>query len=620
MYRYIAYRAGTEIDLLLNDSLKSFLFFPILMKVLLILFWRSGVKNCMKQWVRGFIYNNLETMTARIMEDMNNSEYFKYSTARKSDGEKTLEIILNFLESDFDCTIKSSYETELTGNKELFELVDVARRHHERGISLSMFLGMLKMMQNVINGLVCESSEPEDFKIDTLHDMGVKFNYVEHIMVSEWDDHIKGSIVNASLESAMQIAITKCRIQNILDSVNEIVVTFDENGFVQQCNTAAKKYFGEITQNSNVLSLLKQKNCAVNDFVEKFKGRDSEIKIGSGEYFNIRVKYLGDDYLTQTEYILLMHNITKIVDYRNSLELEINQQTQELRESKLFFESVFFTAGDALLIYNEDNKLVKANHKACELFGIKSENIDDNVCIKIMAELLESDDNKHICAIAHSLKEKETWTGECKLFLSFEDIYAYISINKFNMRDVGYFCISIKNITELKNMQKALQDEKQTVEEKNIALKNIIETIRRQNETCMVEFAKEMETELLPLLKKIYSSSCVNEKYEYYHKICNKLHFVVDAVENCEETEALREVFSKLSSAEERVGRMILNGHTTKEIAEKLCLSDDTVQTHRRNIRKKLNINNQKVSIYNYLKAIQLMHPGCAYSVEQAGG
>jgi len=41
---------------------------------------------------------------------------------------------------------------------------------------------------------------------------------------------------------------------------------------------------------------------------------------------------------------------------------------------------------------------------------------------------------------------------------------------------------------------------------------------------------------------------------------------------------------------------------STKEISELLYITEDTVQTHRKNIRKKLNISNKKVSLFRYLK------------------
>ena len=58
-----------------------------------------------------------------------------------------------------------------------------------------------------------------------------------------------------------------------------------------------------------------------------------------------------------------------------------------------------------------------------------------------------------------------------------------------------------------------------------------------------------------------------------------------------------------LSEAELQVAVLVKNGLTIKEIARQLNISLDTVKTHRKNIRKKLNIQNARVNLASYLKA-----------------
>jgi PAS domain S-box-containing protein len=58
-----------------------------------------------------------------------------------------------------------------------------------------------------------------------------------------------------------------------------------------------------------------------------------------------------------------------------------------------------------------------------------------------------------------------------------------------------------------------------------------------------------------------------------------------------------------LSEAELQMAVLVKNGLTIKEIARQLTISLDTVKTHRKNIRKKLNIKNPRVNLTSYLKA-----------------
>lgn len=57
-----------------------------------------------------------------------------------------------------------------------------------------------------------------------------------------------------------------------------------------------------------------------------------------------------------------------------------------------------------------------------------------------------------------------------------------------------------------------------------------------------------------------------------------------------------------LSPTEAQIAAMIADGLTSAEIADKMCISPNTLKTHRRNIRKKLNIHNTGLNLDTFLK------------------
>jgi PAS domain S-box-containing protein len=61
---------------------------------------------------------------------------------------------------------------------------------------------------------------------------------------------------------------------------------------------------------------------------------------------------------------------------------------------------------------------------------------------------------------------------------------------------------------------------------------------------------------------------------------------------------------AKLTPSEMQVATMIKNGLKSREIAERFYISLQTVKTHRRNIRKKLNIHAPGASLTSYLRSI----------------
>lgn len=59
---------------------------------------------------------------------------------------------------------------------------------------------------------------------------------------------------------------------------------------------------------------------------------------------------------------------------------------------------------------------------------------------------------------------------------------------------------------------------------------------------------------------------------------------------------------SFLSAAEWEVAIRILKGHSTRQIADYLFRSTETIQNHRKNIRHKLGVRGGKLALVNFLR------------------
>jgi len=63
------------------------------------------------------------------------------------------------------------------------------------------------------------------------------------------------------------------------------------------------------------------------------------------------------------------------------------------------------------------------------------------------------------------------------------------------------------------------------------------------------------------------------------------------------------EIIHSLTDQEMRVAALIKLGLINHKISDLLCISEHTVKTHRKNIRKKLKINNSNINLSSYLKS-----------------
>jgi DNA-binding CsgD family transcriptional regulator len=123
---------------------------------------------------------------------------------------------------------------------------------------------------------------------------------------------------------------------------------------------------------------------------------------------------------------------------------------------------------------------------------------------------------------------------------------------------------------------------------------------------CVVEIINESgvkgTAQILPEVGKVFDAMDVIFTDIYHMNSINKLRNMLQQVTNTTPKPKPIKIGSKsMTQTEHKICEYIKEGLSTKEIAEKMNVVISTVQTHRKRIRKKLNINN-KQSLYNHLK------------------
>ena len=206
-------------------------------------------------------------------------------------------------------------------------------------------------------------------------------------------------------------------------------------------------------------------------------------------------------------------------------------------------------------------------------------------------------------------------------------------------KDGHYLGIRASNqdITERKRMEEALliahEDLEHQVQERTLQLKAATEELKsRQKE--LLHHKSELEkvnTELLETNKAIsvLARNIDKNRQETESTIAkainSKIMPIVEDLRKAKSLEGLQaaldilaanvqtltsdltggmNLMASLTQTEVRVATMIKNGLTSQEIADKLCISLHTAKTHRRNIRKKLNIINSRINLASYLQSI----------------
>ena len=145
----------------------------------------------------------------------------------------------------------------------------------------------------------------------------------------------------------------------------------------------------------------------------------------------------------------------------------------------------------------------------------------------------------------------------------------------------------------------ALEEKNKYLEEMNTSLKVLV----KQNEYNRLEiernFLSSVKILIEPYLEKLLKTNSNSKKNTFAEIIRNNLKEITSPFSN-----HLSTGLSNLTSTEIRVSNLIKNGHSNKEIADLIGVSPVTISAHRRNIRKKLGLTNNKKNLASYLKTM----------------
>ena len=327
----------------------------------------------------------------------------------------------------------------------------------------------------------------------------------------------------------------------------------------------------------------------------------------------------------------------KKVNEKLQIELIERQQAQKaLQKIEGKLNAMLYSIGDPISMMDKDLNIIWANETTKKIFD---NGITGKKCYEAYHQRKEPCE-PYPCLTLKAFQDgkihkHETQTiDKDKKILSFQRT-ANVAFRDKNGRPEAVIVIS-KDITEQKQTQEALQkahDELEyRVKERTLELNNALKTVKRsetelsQRKLALEKLNKElMETnQALSILarnidrdkelleKKIYEITSTN-----IIPIINELQDDKGCQKRLSDLELLKtylngliprptdqhEIVASLSSQEMRVAAMIKRGLTSPKISGTLNVSLHTVKTHRKNIRKKLKLQNSNINLCSYLRS-----------------
>lgn len=259
-----------------------------------------------------------------------------------------------------------------------------------------------------------------------------------------------------------------------------------------------------------------------------------------------------------------------------------------------------------ILIRSKDDLIVYTNSKFDALFGFELGELLGHHVSMVYAPKKEA--YKDISKMFRKLKKDRKWSGDLKLIKKDgTSFYATVNASTLGHPEFGevYLCVyndiseRILSEQKLKQTTKTLELERQELNEKNIALKEIMLQIENEKQLIREQINTNIENAILPTLRRIISKANEEKDQKDLISLEKDLKGITSSFIN-----KLKKQYSTLTPREIEISNLIKNGQTSKEISFTLDLSLLTVHKHREIIRKKLKLQNKSINLTTYLQSM----------------
>jgi PAS domain S-box-containing protein len=270
-----------------------------------------------------------------------------------------------------------------------------------------------------------------------------------------------------------------------------------------------------------------------------------------------------------------------------------------LKKSEEKYRNIFESATEGIYQSSIDGKVLSANPAFARILGYKSPE-HAMKSVKDMAYEVYVDPGRR--TELEKALEKSGSVSNFEVHCRRPDgTMIWISTNVRVVRDgkseVQFYEGTLVDVTERKRMQEDIENKSRSLEETNAALRVLLKHREKDNTELEEKMLTNVKELVLPYLERLRTSQSQDKVIvEIIESNLNDIlsPFVRD----------MKTRYVSFTPKEIQIADLMKKGKTTKEIAQILNLSTRTVDIHRYNLRRKLNITNKKINLQSYLLSL----------------
>jgi len=267
------------------------------------------------------------------------------------------------------------------------------------------------------------------------------------------------------------------------------------------------------------------------------------------------------------------------------------RSASDLRET--LFRAMELGTGDGIVWADADRSVLRAGQLAEEMHNLRASDISGRDVRRLFAPAGAD----LVAAAFKDLSDHDSWAGEVDARRLPDELFpADVTVKRIPLDGTPVFCVVVRDLSANRRLRELLRQQRSQRREMYVTLRNLMKAFGKEKLGLERGIYNKIKNLLLPSLEKIECEPSIAVRNSYLRMLRTQL---IDMTRGF--TRELEGRMLTLTRSEIQVCRLVQKGLATKEVAERLSLSFETVQTHRRNVRRKLGLNGRKVSLYGYL-------------------
>ncbi len=297
------------------------------------------------------------------------------------------------------------------------------------------------------------------------------------------------------------------------------------------------------------------------------------------------------------------------------LEKELTKSkkdVEKLRESEEKYKVLFNNVNELILYVGIDGRFVEMNDKLEAAFGYKRKDFIAKHFNEI-GVLSPNDMQRAMEVLGKTMEGKAKAVQEYPILRKDRSL-AYVEVSSKIVKKDGEIKGVINLIRDITNRKKAEEKQQKAhdelekkvrertanLEEANTALKVLLKKRDEDKVELEEKVLFNVKDLIMPYMETLGKSVLNSKQTALLEILKSNMEDIVSPF-----ARGLSAKHLMLTPTEIQVANLIKHGKTTKGVAEFLNLSSQTVEFHRKNIRKKTGIKNMKINLRTYLLSIQ---------------